>query len=185
MNNNEKQLFSYIHKTFKNLLIGVALMLLGIAGICGFIALISSDGVKIIKFGSLIFSVVFVWLGFTFIKDEPKERKNIKDILKTEAGKEMIFDFPNAKKYFSDSFRLGQKFLFIKDKEVPLFTSKIKIVGVPQNQDFSYSLSVLMEDGSLIKLKNFNQSEFNKNKEEIDAFLKEITILNSEILVKA
>mgnify|MGYP003545918902 CR=1 FL=1 len=41
-----------------------------------------------------------------------------------------------------------------------------------------------MEDETLIKLKDFNQSDFNKNKEEIDAFLNEITFLNSEILVK-
>ena len=85
--NNKKQLFNYIHKTPKYILIGIALILLGITGICGFVALASSDGVKIIKFGALGASVLLVFGGFAFIVQEPKERRNIKEILKTNDGK--------------------------------------------------------------------------------------------------
>ena len=97
----------------------------------------------------------------------------------------MILDFPNAKKYFADSLRLGQKFLFRKDEDAPLFISKIKIVVLSRKQDFSYSLSVVMDDNTMIKLKDFKQIEFNKYKEELDALLKDLKVLNSEILVKA
>ena len=137
------------------------------------------------KIGIFILPVVFIFVGFSFIKDEPRKRKNIKDLLKTAAGQEMIWDFSNTKKYLSDRFRLGRKFLFVKDKETPVVISKIRIIGVSQRQDSSYSLSVFMEDGSAAELRRFSQSEYNKNIKEIDAFLKEFTILNSEIVIKA
>jgi len=184
MNRNEKQLFSYIHNTLTYLLTGVGLITLGIILFLAFLGGILISDVIIIKVGALFLPFIIIFIGFLLIKEEPKTRKNVKDILKTEIGKEMVLDFPNAKEYFADNFRLGQKFLFVKDKVASLFISQIKIVRISQDQNFSHSLSVLMEDGTLIELKKFNQSEFNKNKEKVDAFVKEITVLNSEILVQ-
>lgn len=166
-----KEVFKYIHKTKTNILFGVGMILIGAIVLALFIVHISIPRpVKTIRIWVPIISICFCVGGFISIITEPKKRKKVLDMLEHGDKISISTDFFDAKPMFSDSIRVGKKYIFAANEDLVLRCEQIKSIALLRETEVSLRLVAFLEENEPQKICSISEETIKEYKSDLTTF---------------
>lgn len=154
------QIFSYLHKTGKTLLIAIIIMV--VSALMFFLFLKPSDlgFYKVHHTGSLLLAVFFFAIGFLLIVSEPKERKKVRTMLKQYDPTFLVSDFDGARAFFDDHLRVGRAFLYSPEAEKVIPISAISKIVIYRNGERTLCVCAITGSECQERLYTFGEGQY-------------------------